>query len=64
MDCVERKSKYELLKIIDNIEQSLKKNEYEKAFFMFLLYLKNMNALDKDILITHFNNYFSEISTC
>lgn len=49
--------------LVKNIEKYLLKNEYGKAFAMFLLHAEKMNSSDRDILITHFNKYFTTYYT-
>jgi len=46
-----------------NIQKYLLENEYGKAFAMFLLHAEKMNSSDRDILIKHFNKYFTTYYT-
>jgi hypothetical protein len=57
MDYLEKKTKIEMLDIIENIEKHLISNNYEIAFYSFLHSLCNLNYHDKDELIFYFKNY-------
>ena len=46
-------------KLAENIQNYLLENDYGRAFAMFLLHAEKMNSSDRDILIRHFNKYFT-----
>ena len=60
MDYKESLSNKHILNISKTIENYLSNNDYENAFFMFLIHVKRMNFLDRDDFINYFNKYFIE----
>ena len=58
MDYLEKKTKIEMLEIIENIEKHLISNNYEIAFYSFLRSLCNLNYHDKDELIFYFKKIY------
>lgn len=54
----ENMSPEDIIRIIENIENSLLENDYESGFSKFLLFSEKMSTMDRTTLIKHFKKYF------
>jgi hypothetical protein len=44
----------EILEMIEDVEKCMLENDYENAFFLFLLYIGRLDSDDRDSFIIHF----------
>jgi hypothetical protein len=68
MDYLSRVTEEEFLQMIEGVEKHVLENDYENAFFYFLLYIGRLDPIDRDSFIIHFkklaiNMSFSKTQT-
>jgi hypothetical protein len=52
----------EILEMIEDVEKCMLENDYENAFFLFLLYIGRLDSDDRDSFIIHFKNLARKMS--
>jgi len=52
----------EFLQMIEDVEKHVIKNDYEKAFTLFLLYIGRLDPDDRDSFIIYFKNLVKKMS--
>jgi len=62
MDYFSRVTEEELLQMIEDVEKHVIKNDYEKAFVLFLLYIGRLDPDDRDSFIIYFKNLAKKMS--
>jgi hypothetical protein len=62
MDYFSRVTEEEFLQMIEDVEKHVIKNDYEKAFVLFLLYIGRLEPIDRDSFIIHFKKLIRKIT--
>ena len=62
MDYLSRVTEEEFLQMIERIEKHMLENDYENAFFHFLLYIGRLEPIDRNSFIIHFKNLARKMS--
>jgi hypothetical protein len=62
MDYLSCTTEEELLQMIEHIEKHMLENDYENAFFYFLLYIGRLEPIDRDSFIIHFKKLIRKIT--
>ena len=52
----------EIIEMIEHVEKCMLENDYENAFFLFLLYIGRLDPDDRDSFIIHFKNLAINLS--
>jgi hypothetical protein len=52
----------EILEMIEDVEKCMLENDYENAFFLFLLYIGRLDPDDRDSFIIYFKNLARKMS--
>ena len=62
MDYLSSVTEEEMLEMIEDVEKHVIENNYEKAFYLFLLYIGRLDPDDRVSFIIYFKNLIKKIS--